>query len=287
MNESLSPKWYNRTWLMITLGVIFFPFGLYGLWKNQRLKRIGKIGISVVSPFTTFLFLSLMYGLAMILFFEDQIQFDAATIKYEHNDYTGAIADYNSAIRINPAYAKAYMMRGNAYDKLGDQHKAITDYTLAIQFDSSYADAYFNRGFTNAKLKKFKEALADFNAVIAHDSTYADAYVERGNVKTKLVYYTNREIMDDYDKAIKINPVHTIALFNRGLVKMNMWLNKEALTDFDQAIRLSYEPKGGFFYYRGLLKKRLLQYESACKDFDMGSKLGDSKALEELKSNCH
>ena len=40
--------------------------------------------------------------------------FDSAKIKYDRGDYTGAIADYDKAIELDPNYALAYMNRGIA-----------------------------------------------------------------------------------------------------------------------------------------------------------------------------
>ena len=38
--------------------------------------------------------------------------FDSAKIKYDRGDYTGAIADYDKAIELDPNYALAYTNRG-------------------------------------------------------------------------------------------------------------------------------------------------------------------------------
>ena len=48
--------------------------------------------------------------------------------KYAKQDYRGAIADYNEAIRLNPTFAPAYNNRGNAKDDLGDKQGAIADF---------------------------------------------------------------------------------------------------------------------------------------------------------------
>ena len=39
--------------------------------------------------------------------------FDSAKIKYNRGDYTGAIADYDKAIELDPNYAPAYHNRGS------------------------------------------------------------------------------------------------------------------------------------------------------------------------------
>ena len=53
--------------------------------------------------------------------------------KYDLGDYKGAIADYDSAIRIKPDDANAYNNRGNAKDELGQYFAAIADYDTAIR----------------------------------------------------------------------------------------------------------------------------------------------------------
>src|SRR5262245_54878914 len=58
-----------------------------------------------------------------------------------------AIADYNEAIRLDPALAEAYSSRGMAYRAKGDTDHAIADYSEAIRLDPSFAEAYNNRAW--------------------------------------------------------------------------------------------------------------------------------------------
>ena len=44
-----------------------------------------------------------------------------------------AIADYDTAIKLNPKYAYAYGNRGLIYEKLGQRDKAIADFRKAIE----------------------------------------------------------------------------------------------------------------------------------------------------------
>jgi hypothetical protein len=47
-NQTTQSKWYDKTWLVIVLCIIFFPVGLYALWKNQSISKGWKIGVTVV-----------------------------------------------------------------------------------------------------------------------------------------------------------------------------------------------------------------------------------------------
>ena len=58
---------------------------------------------------------------------------ESGNIKYNSEDYQGAISDYTKAIEINPKEAKAYCNRGSAKNVLKDYSGAISDYTKAIE----------------------------------------------------------------------------------------------------------------------------------------------------------
>ena len=47
-NSTTQSKWYDKTWLVILLCIVFFPVGLYALWKNQSISKGWKIGVTVV-----------------------------------------------------------------------------------------------------------------------------------------------------------------------------------------------------------------------------------------------
>lgn len=39
-------KWYDKTWVVILLCILFFPVGLYALWKNATISKGWKIGVT-------------------------------------------------------------------------------------------------------------------------------------------------------------------------------------------------------------------------------------------------
>ncbi|SDX09885.1 hypothetical protein [Flavobacterium degerlachei] len=48
MEQTKTNAWFEKNWLVIILCVIFFPVGLYALWKNSTISKGWKIGLTTV-----------------------------------------------------------------------------------------------------------------------------------------------------------------------------------------------------------------------------------------------
>lgn len=48
MENNNSNAWYEKTWLVVILCIIFFPVGLYALWKNSSISKGWKIGVTAI-----------------------------------------------------------------------------------------------------------------------------------------------------------------------------------------------------------------------------------------------
>ena len=83
--------------------------------------------------------------------------------KYGLGDYKGAIADYDSAIRLNPDNANTYYNRGTAKGDLGQHFAAIADFDIAIRLKPDLAEAYYNRGAAKSDLGQHFAAIADYD----------------------------------------------------------------------------------------------------------------------------
>jgi tetratricopeptide (TPR) repeat protein len=57
-------------------------------------------------------------------------------------EYDKAVADFNDAIRLEPANAEHYFKRGVAYERLNDHEKAAASFASAIEFNDKHAAAY-------------------------------------------------------------------------------------------------------------------------------------------------
>ena len=76
---------------------------------------------------------------------------------------------------------------------------ALADLDDAVKFDSLNSNAYFKRGFVEAMLLKHEEALSDFDRAISLNPGEAQYYSERGVAKLNL---NDREgACEDWKKA--------------------------------------------------------------------------------------
>ena len=88
--------------------------------------------------------------------------------------YNRAIADYDTAVRLDPDLPASYNNRGVAYGKLDMHQRAIDDYDIAIRLNSNDFVAFKNRGNAHFYLGDFGVAARDFETLA--DDKPSDAY---------------------------------------------------------------------------------------------------------------
>ncbi len=116
-------------------------------------------------------------------------------------DYKGAIEDFTKAIELDPKYAKAYADRGKVYEARGEKEKAKRDFEVAKQLDSNI--------YTNEKgLEKNSELMGKVKALIGSGAEKAN----RGDYDGAI---------EEYSRAINLNPRYSTPYYLRGNAKFN------------------------------------------------------------------
>lgn len=110
------------------------------------------------------------------------------------SQYDRAIADYSTAIRLNPTYAAAYDNRGIAYRNKGELDRAISDYNAAIRLNPKDPIAHNNRATALIAKGNYDEAIADYKTAIQLDPKYAAPYESLGWAQFLTGHYASAEI---------------------------------------------------------------------------------------------
>jgi tetratricopeptide (TPR) repeat protein len=130
--------------------------------------------------------------------------------------------------------------------------------------------AIAHRGYTYRLMERYQEALQDFDRAIELNPKYTWAITNRGETYGLMERY--QEALQDFDRAIKLKPKYYWAIANRGYIYRLMERYQEALQDFDHAIE--YNPKYTWaITNRGETYRLMERYQEALQDFDRAIEL--------------
>jgi uncharacterized protein (TIGR02145 family) len=133
------------------------------------------------------------------------------------------------------------------------------------------AENYFNDAITKTLSDDYKGAIEDFNKAIRLNPKYTEAYLNRGRAKVALMLYGDAII--DYNKAIQLTPKDADLFVARAQAKTNLKNYAGATEDYNKAIQLSPDymvPYWGLAEVKeslGDYKAAILQYTKAIKLF--------------------
>ena len=136
--------------------------------------------------------------------------------------------------------------------------------------DEIKADTLLNRANSYDNKGEYDRAIQDYDKAIELNPNDAEAYNNRG------VAYENKEEYDraiqDFDKAIELNPNDAEAYRNRGIAYEHKEEHDRAIQDFDKAIEL--DPNDAEAYRdRGIAYEHKEEFDRAIKDYDKAIEL--------------
>lgn len=154
----------------------------------------------------------------------------------EKGRFDEAIAEYNAALRIKPAYATALTNLGAALAKSGKKEDAIRSYTEALRIKPDLPEAHLNLGATLAAEGKSAEAIEHYRTAISLNPNLADAHANLG-----LALADRGQIGDattEYKNALRIKPDFVEVHNNLGYALASEGKLDEAIPHFNEALRL-------------------------------------------------
>lgn len=154
--------------------------------------------------------------------------------------YDRAQADLNEALKLEPENPKAQYNQGALYLKQGANDKALEHFSGMISKSiGATRDVFGSRALIYLKRGQINEALADLDQAIKQDPNYIDGYMNRGTAYGMLG--RAKEALMDFDQALKLNPNSADAHINRAIILINLARPKDALLDADDAVSIAPE----------------------------------------------
>ncbi len=178
-----------------------------------------------------------------------------------------AVAAYDRAIALDPAYVAAHYNRGNALRALGRFDEALAGYERALALQPGYMPALFARAAVFRELKRNEDALGSFERATALEPERADAWNGRGNALMALG--RPAEALASYDRAVALNADYAEAWSNRGNALRDLGRLDDALASYARATAIrpdypqAYYNAGKALTEMGHLDAAVASYERA------------------------
>jgi tetratricopeptide (TPR) repeat protein len=151
------------------------------------------------------------------------------------------------------------------WTQVGYWRNSLALFSHVLEVDSNDYLIQQDRGLAYAKLGNHSQAIEDYDRAIEINPKYMEAYLNRGAAYGKLG--DNRRAISDYDRAIKINPKCALAYLNRGVAVNELGNHTQAIEDYDRAIE--FDPENADAYdNRGAAYAKLGNYSQAISDYN-------------------
>jgi len=152
-----------------------------------------------------------------------------------------------------------------------------TLFTFIMAGCNDQSVTYYKNGKAKAELKDYKGAIDEYTKAIEVNPKYALAYRGRGAAKVQLDDY--RGAITDFTKAIEADQNDTFSYWDRGIARGAIDDNDGAIADLTKVIEIN--PKADSAYeYRGEAKMVQKNYNGAIADCDKAIEINptDEKA---------
>ncbi len=160
-------------------------------------------------------------------------------------DLDRSIAEFKTALRIDPTKLQAHHNLGNAALRKNDLAEAIREFRIVVKQDPERFRAWYNLGNALYRTGDPEEAIAAYHEVLRIDPDHIDA---RCNLGLALhAAGRSREAVDQYDRVLQTRPEYAPALYNRGLAQDALGREDDAIASFHEAIRAN--PNGAAARY--------------------------------------
>ncbi|HEY4800084.1 MAG TPA: tetratricopeptide repeat protein [Bacteroidia bacterium] len=177
---------------------------------------------------------------------------------------------------VDIAYADPYFFRGMAYSLSGKNTDALADFSTAININPKLGNAYFQRGKIKWTIGKKDEGCIDLGTAASlkdsaakemfdYNFCWKEAIVSASEATLKLRLNNFQEAMDNIQKSIQLCPDSAGYLAIRGRAYLGLGKYDKAMFDFDKAVALN-QKCGEAFLGRGIAYYSKNKFQEAFDD---------------------
>ena len=153
-----------------------------------------------------------------------------------NRDFSSEISLWTDTVEKCPNNARAHYNLGVPLDYLGRTAEAIAHYEAALQISPAYADAHNNLGNALAEHGRLAEAFPHLETAVRLRPAYTDAHYNLGNA----LLHSGRpaEAIGHYQAALRLDPNRPKALNNLGIAFLQTGRPNESIREFERALTL-------------------------------------------------
>lgn len=155
--------------------------------------------------------------------------------KYLKEDYVGAIDLLTKSLAKFSKNDKAYNVRGASKNVLGFQTGAIDDYNIALKLNPNIKHVLYNRGHAYLNNEEYACAIEDFDKVILQNPNDYLALFYRGEAKFNQGDYT--DAIEDFKKSLNIKKRNSLSYLVIAHAEKEMGQTNNLHTYYDLLIK--------------------------------------------------
>jgi tetratricopeptide (TPR) repeat protein len=190
---------------------------------------------------------------------------------YNAENYEGALAAFDFALRLDPHLSYAYLHKSLSYGGLNRSQEALDACNQALRLDPNNAYAHSIRGASLILLGRPVEALAACNEGIRLDSYSAYAYSTIACALGQLGRF--QEALDACNRALRLDPNHAAAHRAAGGALLSLQRHQEASRAIERALQLDPSDAQSYFN-RGQVFLKFRRFQEAITAYDQALRLG-------------
>ena len=153
------------------------------------------------------------------------------------------------------------------WKQVGYWHDSLSLFNHALNVTKNNYRVHNMRGTAYADLGNYSKAIEDYSRAIKIEPGYPEAYYNRGKDYAQTGNF--KQAVEDYTKAIAIKPGYAMAYNGRGNACFDLGNHQEAIADYSRAIEIkpdypdAYFNRGNAFIHLGNYQEAIVDYSRA------------------------